>query len=348
MDIDRHSGTGPAPNPAPGAGAGRPSQSDWLARLHDIGSVHGFFERLGPRHTALYVQEDDVLVVSFDDAARVLHRAEDALPLGFEAVKRRQWSLLNLMAFGRTWFRDDALFAFFDRLIDEDFFESFDHVVFVGAGPMCGHAAAAFSVAAPGAKVVAVSPVATLDRAAAPFETRFRRARRLNFTDRYGHAPDMLIGAERAYIVYDPLERADAAQAALFRGPNVQHLPTPCGGRTMLDFLTVRGTLDWTLRAAVNGRLKPGRWGLMTRPPRRADPGYLKRLMLRAEETGHPALARIVARHGAETTGDAVFLRRLSTGPEGAGPPPGGSTTGGAGQPAAGAARASSAPGAAG
>ena len=65
--------------------------------------------------------------------------------MGFGAVERREWSFLSLIADGATWFRDAALHRFFDRLIDEDFFESFDRVIFLGAGPMCGYAAAAYS-----------------------------------------------------------------------------------------------------------------------------------------------------------------------------------------------------------
>jgi hypothetical protein len=42
------------------------------------------------------------------------------------------------------------------------FFDDFDQVVFYGAG-QCGYAAAAFSVATPGATVVAIQPQATLD-----------------------------------------------------------------------------------------------------------------------------------------------------------------------------------------
>ena len=50
---------------------------------------------------------------------------------------------------GDTWFRDNRVYGYFDRLIADGFFEDFDTVIFYGAGS-CGYAAAAFSVAAPG------------------------------------------------------------------------------------------------------------------------------------------------------------------------------------------------------
>lgn len=62
-------------------------------------------------------------------------------------VKTRQWSSLSLISEGDTWFRDPAVYRYFDRLVDDRFFEGFDEVLFFGAGP-CGYAAAAFSVCA--------------------------------------------------------------------------------------------------------------------------------------------------------------------------------------------------------
>ena len=60
------------------------------------------------------------------------------------------------------WFRYPKVHAYFNRLVDDGFFDDLDKVVFYGAGP-CGYAAATFSVAAPGATVVAIQPQATLD-----------------------------------------------------------------------------------------------------------------------------------------------------------------------------------------
>ena len=121
----------------------RPSRADWQARIGEIGKMHGFFERLGRDHFALYVQEGNTLLVSFDEIDRVIEKGDDALPVGFEAVKKREWSMLSILSDGRTWFRDQGLYRFFDKLSDEGFFDSFDQVIFLGAGPMCGHAAAA-------------------------------------------------------------------------------------------------------------------------------------------------------------------------------------------------------------
>ena len=153
----------------------------------------------------------------------------EGLPHAAVHAEEQGHSLLSLIAKGPTWFRDPAVYAYFDRLVDDAFFEDFDRIIFYGAG-MCGYAAAAFSVAAPGATVIAVAPQATLDPAVALWDDRFVSLRRTDFTSRYGYAPEMLEAADKAYIVYDPTVELGAMHAALFRGPQVAHIRYRHGG----------------------------------------------------------------------------------------------------------------------
>lgn len=289
----------------------RPTRADWLARMDQIGNMHGFFDRIGAHHRGLYVQEGDTLLVTFDEVGRIMKQGRDALPIGFDAVSKREWSYLSLMAEGDSWFRDTALYRFFDRLVDEGFFESFDKVVFLGAGPMCGHAACAYSVAAPGSTVVALSPAATLNREDAPYELRFRKAWRKDFTSRYGFAPALLEAAQEAYIVYDPTELLDAAHAAQFRGGNVTRLRFRGAGRDLLSLMETHSTLDRFMKATGNGRMSALRFSQITRQLRQTNPDYLKRLLNRAEERGGTTLPYIVAQHGLAATGDAHFARSM-------------------------------------
>ena len=291
----------------------RPTRSEWLQRMDQIGNMHGFFDRVGAEHMALYVQEGDTLLVTFDEVGRILHNGRNALPVGFDAVSKREWSYLSLIAEGPTWFRDEALYTFFDRLIDEDFFDSFDQVIFFGAGPMCGHAAAAYSVASPGASLLALSPAASLNREDAPFELRFRRAWRKDFRHRYGFAPAMAEAASQAVIVYDPAEMLDAAHAAQFRGPRVSRLRFRGAGGDILSLLEPNANLDRCLKALANGRLNPLRFAQITRRLRQTSPDYLKRLLRRAEERGGARLSMIAARHGLAASGDADFARAMMT-----------------------------------
>jgi hypothetical protein len=111
--------------------------------------------------------------------------------------KKNGWSHLSIILDGDTWFHDPKVYAYFNRLDDDGFFDDFDHVVFYGAGP-CKYAAAAFSVAAPGATVDAIQPQTTLDPRITDWDDRYMKMRRTDFTSRYGYAPDMLDAAEQA------------------------------------------------------------------------------------------------------------------------------------------------------
>ena len=68
---------------------------------------------------------------------------------------RAQWSSLSILSEGESWFRENRIYGYFDRLIDDGFFEDFQTVVFHGS-QAAGYAACAFSVAAPGATVLAI------------------------------------------------------------------------------------------------------------------------------------------------------------------------------------------------
>ncbi|MBF9058849.1 phosphoadenosine phosphosulfate reductase [Rhodobacterales bacterium HKCCSP123] len=290
----------------PGTGACGLSQADWLARLARIGQGHGFFERLGAEQMALFVQEGDTLVVSFDRAARVFSEEADGLPPGFEAVRKREWSLLSILSLGDRWFRSADLADFFDRLSDDGFFGSFEKVIFLGFGPANGHAACAYSSAAPGASVLASAPAATLDPERAGFERRFLADRRQDF-GRYGDAPALLSAAGDAVILYDPADPVSGAHAAQFRGAAVTLAPLRFTGAAPHGLIKAGGLLFPFLRTLAKGRLTRARVAEMVRPVRRADAAYLWRLARIAQSQGQFDRARRVADYAADVTGEDRF-----------------------------------------
>ncbi|MGL6212002.1 MAG: hypothetical protein ACRC14_19420, partial [Paracoccaceae bacterium] len=152
----------------------------WFSRLDAMGEDSGYFETIGPRHWSLFMDESTTLLVSFETVETARAR-EAEMPLGQTLAAKHGWSSLTLLADGETWFRDPAVYGYFDRLVDDAFFEDFDRVLFYGAG-MGGYAAAAFSVTAPGATVLLINPRATLDPNAARWDQRHLGARKLDFT----------------------------------------------------------------------------------------------------------------------------------------------------------------------
>ena len=138
------------------------SKRDWLTALAELSEENGHFQPLGKKHFSSYIAGSETLLVTFESYDGIQRISPNAHPLGWEVAKVLGWSSLSVMSDGQSWFRDREVYAYFDDLIDDGFFEEFDNVVFYGAGP-CGYAAAAYSIAAPGARVLALQPQATLD-----------------------------------------------------------------------------------------------------------------------------------------------------------------------------------------
>jgi len=249
------------------------------------------------------------LLVTFETRESIEALSEMAHPVGFDLAREEGWSTLSLICDGHTWFRDPSVYRYFDRLIDDGFFEDFDAVVFYGAGS-CGYAACAFSVAAPGARVLALSPQATLDPRVTEWDDRFRRMRRVSFNDRYGYAPDMLDAAASATLIYDPEVEADAMHAALFTRPNVTKLRMRHYG-THLDAQMVRLDLLIPLLSEIGNDSFDDMVFFKLHRQRRLDRNYLRALAGEVEDTGRMGLAKAVYRHAAEELRAPRFRRRL-------------------------------------
>ena len=283
--------------------------SDTLTALAGMAGKEGWLRPLGARHHALFRPGGDTLLVEFEGLGR-LHKREGHVPASTGLARKRGWSTLTLICQGRTWFRDPEVIAFFDEMTDEGFFDGFDRVVFAGAG-IRGYAAAAFSVAAPGAVVFLVSPMATLDRDITPWESRFRSDRKLSFGPRYGYAPGMLDAAEKVFVISDPTETLDSMHASLFRGPHVVHLPAPHGGANLEPRLEAMGIYDRLVAGAEAGALTPLRWAQLWRA-RHRDPVWLTNVMRKIDGMNRPWLQAVFNGAMLDATGAPAARRRLN------------------------------------
>ena len=176
---------------------------DVLARLREDLGRKGFQRPLDADHVVTYLHRGPKLLVAFETLENVIQVYSGGDPIGLDFAEDKNWSLLHITARRESWFRAPSVYEFFDELDDDGFFEDFDQVSFFGSG-MGAYGACAFSVAAPGSNVLAIAPQATLDSERAGWDQRFPDAKRLQFNDRYGYAPDMVEGARRVYILFDP------------------------------------------------------------------------------------------------------------------------------------------------
>lgn len=265
------------------------SVADWRADMEVLTEETGYYHRLGKSHSALFLDEGTTLLVTFETLANIMAHPERE-PLGMGFARAQGWSLLCVIAEAETWFRDPAVYGFFDRQVDDAFFEDFDRVMFYGAG-MCGYAACAYSVASPGARVLALNPRATLDPEQARWDPRSKRATRLDFTSRYGYAPDMLQGCERALMIHDPEISAEAMQAALFRAPYITRLSARHLGDHLEGHFAQMGILNTLVDQGMAGSLSKLSFARLWRKRRNYLP-YLKILLNITAIGAHPARER--------------------------------------------------------
>ncbi|MCV3272413.1 phosphoadenosine phosphosulfate reductase [Roseobacter sinensis] len=281
----------------------------WIDEAADPLDTGGAVTQLGDRHRATFVDRGPTLLVSFESAQSGPPLVPSGHAEGPDLMRRFGWSHLGVTSDGDTWFRDEAVFAHFDGLTDDGFFDAFDTILFYGAGP-CGYAAAAFSVAAPGARVLALQPQATLDPGIAGWDTRFAKMRRTSFADRYGYAPDMLDAAAAAFVVFDPRQTEDAMHAALFTRPNATMLRARhFGGRLHADFLRM-GILDQLMVAAARDRLTRAEFGRLLRA-RRDDMPYLRHLLRQLDRDTRPRRIEMLCRSVVRRHTAPRFARRL-------------------------------------
>ena len=285
------------------------NRDSWLDLIDRIGEEEGYFQTLGPQHWAMFVDDGPTLVVSFETVASARSR-QGQMPLVHHIAAEKGWSHLCLIADEQTWFRDPAVYAYFDRLVDDAFFEDFDRVLFYGAGAL-GYAACAFSVTSPGAQVLALAPMATLNPAQARWDERYKRGRRLDFTSRYGYAPDMIDGCAALTLICDPYVRADAMHAALFHAPHTRQINVRYAGSELETTLARLGILDEVIIQATEGRLTASSFATLWRK-RLDDATYLKFLLQAVESTGNTSRVLKLCRNVAGRLRISRFRKRLA------------------------------------
>lgn len=287
------------------------SPQEWKAGLVAQAEAHGMWQDLGDKHFATFIDKNSTLLVTFETVQGIRTLSETEQPFGFDMVKAQDWSHLCVISDGDTWFRDNRIYGMFDLLIDDGFFEDFDRVIFYGAGP-CGYAAAAFSVASPGATVIAVQPQATLDPRMTEWDDRFVEMRRLSFNDRYGYAPDMLDAANQAFVLYDPYQQLDAMHATLFARSNVDRLRMPLMGAALQTRLFNMEILYQMLALAGSDKLTAQSFYKLYRA-RRSDKHYLRMLIGYLDEHQRPYLNMLVCRNVISRMRAPIFRQKLNT-----------------------------------
>ena len=249
----------------------------------------GFFTPM-KRHLAIFVPRGRTLVVTFDNMKSREDRAP-AQPWGHEFIKETGYSHLSVSMQRRNdWFRHPELEDFFDGLAADEFFKSFDRVLFYGSS-MGGYGALSYSAAVPGSEVIAFAPQTSLDPAVAPFETRYEPG--FARGDWQGRYADAALGASlsrRVTIFADPWQLIDASHIARLPQDNLVWAKCPFAGHTPARVMHVMGILRNSVLEAFAGTVTEGSFRKNWRR-HRVSALHTRRVLNRAVGQGHPQLA---------------------------------------------------------
>lgn len=255
------------PPPAPPQSPQSPA--DWLGHLVDQTDLAGWMEPVGARHHGLYLEDGPDLLVTFEQMEALCRQPVGQYPASWQIAKAAGWSIVSLICEGETGYRDKAVWDYIDRLADQAFFDGFERVLFYGTGPG-GHAACVYSVAAPGARVLALSPLATLSPREAGWDHRYPQLRRQNYSHRYAYGPDLIAAAAEAHLICDPQECEDSMHATLYRLGGARVLSAPGAGPDPAAVLQEAELLAPLLSLALEGRLNPAAWAQLWRGRRQS------------------------------------------------------------------------------
>jgi|GEM_PF-82526 len=306
--------TADAPGRAVMSAEPREGQADWGSVARELAGTTGFYKEVKD-HSFLHVKRGKTLVVTFDNLDIAMNKRDDRRPWGYSFIEKNGWSMLGVMANGWTWFREPQVSAEFDRLRDEGFFAQFGRVVFYGAS-MGGYGAAAFSAAAPGSTVFAISPQSTLDKSVVPWEMRYKTVWGRDFSDHYGDASASSQTAAAVHLLFDPYVPADAGHAERYSADNVIKWRCPLLGHRLGSSLNQMGVLQHIARDAINGVLDRQTFYQHLRE-RHDFPRYQRELANLALERGRPDLAKRVCAYVLARRSDKFFRqlqKRLAEG----------------------------------
>jgi hypothetical protein len=243
------------------------SEGDMPNWLNDIsfGSENcGFYERFGVHAASFVDRGDHQLVISFDNLSDAGNPRYDVRPWADAFIKSEGWSHLGIYARGPSWFRDQRLIDFFERLRKEKFFKRFDKIALTGTS-MGGYAALSFATFTPGATVIALSPQSTLDKKDVPWETRFAKGQKQDWTLPYSDAAKTIGKIERAYVLYDPSFKQDVRHIDRLPQDRLIRLKGFWFGHKTAVVMRRLEKLKPFMRGAVNGTLSEAEFYEMAR-----------------------------------------------------------------------------------
>ncbi len=226
---------------------------------------------LGAHHHARFVGQGPELLVHFATAPKGMDEGQHHSPLEAQA-RQRGWSLLTIVAQAGHDFRADAVIDLFDRCVDGAVFDPFEQTLFYGDEDG-GYAALCYALAAPGARIVSVTPKAP----ARPPQAR------------YLPDPANLAVASRIVWLQDPTYADAIAPDAAAQVLTTRFLAPQAEARLL------RYGVLWTLLDGAMGDGVTPQVIYTGLRARRDDQRYIRRLLALCQPKGRQARAAVIA-----------------------------------------------------
>lgn len=266
----------------------------WFREIMPGGIQSGFY-RKSDSHSLVFIKRTNpVLMLSFDNLSNVSDRSPTREPWAYQFCKSHDISHLGVMANVGNWFRDEWLIDQLESLAAGGFFKGYDRVVLSGTS-MGAFAALTFASLSPGAHVIALNPQTTLDARIVPWEQRFWRGRRQDWSLPYSDAVEGAKTAAKVNLFYDPYFEPDVKQAARLDMKNVTTFKCWYSSHKSAVFLKKIGALKSVMEAATFGAITEAEFYSMYRK-RRELRWYSGALADYFERTGRKDSARAVAK----------------------------------------------------
>lgn len=223
----------------------------------------------------------------------------DRYRMGWGSRKFRSMGVSHLCIKPRRldWYTGKNLSEELESL--QPFFERFGRVITYGES-MGGFGALAFADLVKAKYCISISPQSTLDRGKVPWDVRYPRGIKENFSGPYGDAIGNYSGANCAYILYDPHYEMDRRHAARLVSQNSKMIKLPFLGHGCSIDLIPMGATNYILHAVLDDSFDDATFYKILRN-RRDRPRYYK-FIREGIVKKHPAMTQIVEKFTNEFT----------------------------------------------
>lgn len=228
----------------------------------------------------------------------------DKYRMGWGSRKFRSMQVSHLCIKPRRldWYTGENLAEALADLLP--FFERFERVITYGES-MGGFGALAFADLVRAKYSISISPQSTLDRAKVPWDTRYPRGIKEDYSGRYGDAVGNYSNVDCAYILYDPHYEMDRRHASRLFSRNAKMIKLPFLGHGCSIDLIPMGATNYILNSVLDDSYNDTAFFKILRN-RRERPRYYKFIREKVAKS-HPSMLPTIEKFSSE------FNKRSST-----------------------------------